>query len=446
MYATLSHCWGNADLLKLDRQNLENFRTRIPEEELCKTFTEAIYITRGLGLAYLWIDSLCIIQDDPQDWHNESATMTDVYGHSSVNIAASGARDGSVGCFFNRNVNSIRRLRISVPVGGDLSYYDCANLHTISDMITDSPLARRAWAFQERFLAPRTLHFTSSQVYWECRTRYACETYPTVIPERLCQGPEYLPKLNAIPPLKLWSIVVMIYSRCVLTYQNDKLIALSGVARYIQNQLKDNYVAGLWRGPLETQFCWRLWSSFGLEGRSTVYQAPSWSWASTNGRITLPIPDQYTDPCFYVRVLRAETTPVANDPLGQVTGGILQLQCLYFIESPELVDTTYPVRLKFGEKELNWHLHWDSKPEAVKKVYFVPIIGTHRIEGIFLERFASSGKGHFRRLGYFMVSYADAGAFREVVATPECIPDESIYEESGGIDEDGNKFYVISII
>jgi hypothetical protein len=100
----------------------------------------------------------------------------------------------------------------------------------------------RKFRFQERFLAPRTLHFTTSQVYWECRTGCACEIYPTAIPERLCQGPEYLPKLNAIPPLKLWPNVEMIYSRCMLTYQKDKLIALSGVARYVQNRLADDYV------------------------------------------------------------------------------------------------------------------------------------------------------------------------------------------------------------
>jgi hypothetical protein len=90
-YATLSHCWGTHDILQLTRNSLADFRQKIPFEGLCKTFKEAVSFALTSGFTYLWIDSLCIIQDDRQDWVKKSALMSEVYGGSSLNIAAAGA-------------------------------------------------------------------------------------------------------------------------------------------------------------------------------------------------------------------------------------------------------------------------------------------------------------------------------------------------------------------
>ncbi|TVY93985.1 hypothetical protein LAWI1_G000680 [Lachnellula willkommii] len=98
-YATLSHCWGSRNFQKLQQDNIEDFMRAIPEENLTKTFQDAIYITRSLGLRYLWIDSLCIIQLVDVDWRSESALMSSIYGGSTVTIAAAGAKDGTEGCF-----------------------------------------------------------------------------------------------------------------------------------------------------------------------------------------------------------------------------------------------------------------------------------------------------------------------------------------------------------
>ncbi|KAH7417715.1 heterokaryon incompatibility protein-domain-containing protein [Cadophora sp. MPI-SDFR-AT-0126] len=104
-YATLSHCWGGKDFLKLVRANLASFQVKIPYEDLSNTFQDAIFIARYLGFEHLWIDSLCIIQDDEDDWATESTLMTDVYGGSHLNIAAVSAENGDAGCFFKRNRN-----------------------------------------------------------------------------------------------------------------------------------------------------------------------------------------------------------------------------------------------------------------------------------------------------------------------------------------------------
>ncbi|THV55679.1 hypothetical protein BGAL_0005g00580 [Botrytis galanthina] len=96
-YSTLSHCWGNSDILKLTISNLENFKDSIPLERLPKTFIEAIFVARKFSISYIWIDSLCIIQDSEEDWQTESVSMEDVYGNSSLNIMATISKNSHEG-------------------------------------------------------------------------------------------------------------------------------------------------------------------------------------------------------------------------------------------------------------------------------------------------------------------------------------------------------------
>ncbi|KAF4633388.1 hypothetical protein G7Y89_g4725 [Cudoniella acicularis] len=100
-YATLSHCWGAIDFFKLCQDNFQDLQECVPEKELTGTFRDAVYVTRYLGLEYLWIDSICIIQDDEQDWEREPALMSGVYGGSTINIAAANSLDGNGGCLYN---------------------------------------------------------------------------------------------------------------------------------------------------------------------------------------------------------------------------------------------------------------------------------------------------------------------------------------------------------
>lgn len=103
-YATLSHCWGKLEFLKLTSNSLNTFQVELPAEVMTKKFLDAIFITKKLGLEYLWIDSLCIMQDSSQDWHIESALMSSVYGGAVINIAVTGASDGWDGCFCKRTI------------------------------------------------------------------------------------------------------------------------------------------------------------------------------------------------------------------------------------------------------------------------------------------------------------------------------------------------------
>jgi hypothetical protein len=150
--------------LTLNRHNLDTFRKRIPEEALSQTFKDAIVIARELGLLYIWIDSLCVLQDDTDDWLLEAATMSSVYGGSSLNIAASGAPNGNFGCFLRPEYTL--QCQIQVESGCRAVRYRCVPDGMYYYSLADMPLMKRGWTLQERFLPSRTLHFTSTQVFF----------------------------------------------------------------------------------------------------------------------------------------------------------------------------------------------------------------------------------------------------------------------------------------
>ncbi|KAK3948511.1 heterokaryon incompatibility protein-domain-containing protein [Pseudoneurospora amorphoporcata] len=171
-YATLSHRWASEEPLKLEVNNLQDFQQEIPVERLPKSFQDAIEATRRLGIQYIWIDSLCIIQDSPdgKDWAEESAKMTTVYENSYVNFAATHAMDPTRGCFFDREPSQVRPIRLHVNWEWEMKpgYYYAATSHCFTRNVARAPLYRRGWVYQERTLAPRIIHCTDTQLYWEC--------------------------------------------------------------------------------------------------------------------------------------------------------------------------------------------------------------------------------------------------------------------------------------
>jgi hypothetical protein len=282
-YATLSHCWGKIKFVMLKKSNLKVLKNHIPLEALSQTFKDAIEIARELGFAYVWIDSLCIVQDDPEDWKRESALMSDVYGGSSLNIAASGAVDGRSGCFFNLPQN--RTCQVRVKLGDQFYSYDCVTTGMYDKCLSYMPLMKRGWALQERLLPLRTLHFTSTEVFWECHQKIACETFIEQFPTSLAYHDSFFKK----EPISrsMWGWIVERYSGCKLTKPKDKLVAISGVARIIQEQTRDQYIAGMWRKDLELQLCWFKPPGVWQDQRVLPYRAPTWSWASLDCEIAM---------------------------------------------------------------------------------------------------------------------------------------------------------------
>jgi hypothetical protein len=181
-YATLSHCWGKVQISHLLISNQADFERGIPVATLPVTFQQAIYMTRFLDIPYLWIDSLCIIQDSVSDWEVESAAMARVYGHALVNIAAASSADSRGGLFYTRDLAAVEPFTVYAPGSGTLAkgwytWEDNNRWHRIGE----EPLHQRGSVLQERLLSSRTIHFTKSEIVWHCLQDVGSESFPTYI-------------------------------------------------------------------------------------------------------------------------------------------------------------------------------------------------------------------------------------------------------------------------
>ncbi|KKY19070.1 putative het domain-containing protein [Diplodia seriata] len=297
-YTTLSHCWGPptspaaAALKKTVRANLAaHLAHGIDFASLPRLFRDAVAATLMAGCCYLWIDSLCIVQDDPADWRDHAYhRMADIYARSHFNIAATALADSEGG--FPED-----------PA---------------------SPLLQRGWVFQERLLSRRTLHCTASELVWECRERTWCECGDLgesgsgngvggagdgddddddgdgigAVAQRRSTKIQFqnMFEPGATPRSLLydWMSIVTRYNHLQFTNPSDLPFAFAGVVQKVRDRMQDSggrYVAGLWTADLPRNLLWvgkkkrldhekgsRLypvdWESFGSG-------PPSWSWIWT---------------------------------------------------------------------------------------------------------------------------------------------------------------------
>lgn len=291
---------------------------------LTKTFADAIELARGVRLEYLWIDSWCIIQDDYEDWGKEAARMSSVYGGSSLNIAASSARDGTEGCFPHPGDHS-GGFQTEICIGGRKKLHHFIFDGFYNRSVNENPLAFRAWAFQEKILSPRTVHCGNQGMFWECRTAMASEDFPDGFGNSGA-GSSLSHKSKLFRPVAFnsWTSLIERYSRCQLTNPGDKLVALSGIASLFRDKNQDQYVAGIFREDLEADLAWRV-----LEPQQRpAYRAPSWSWAAVDGSIhVISRRISINEDSLYIRVHSISVENTGTDPCGPVACGSLTLDC-----------------------------------------------------------------------------------------------------------------------
>lgn len=178
-YLALSHRWGSPDQHRKFctlSSNIDSFRQGINIADLPHTFQDAINTTRSLGVDYLWIDSLCIVQDDPDDWIKESRLMERVYSSAYVTLAASCASGTEDGFLKPRPLRHCVKMRSQ----RDTPYYVCNSIDDFGRDVDRGELNKRAWVLQERALSRRTIYFTENQIYWECGNGVRCETFTTM--------------------------------------------------------------------------------------------------------------------------------------------------------------------------------------------------------------------------------------------------------------------------
>ena len=167
-YATLSHCWGKSIPLRLLTSNILELQTSVEITRFPASYREAIMVCRRFGLKYLWIDSLCIVQDSTDDWEREAAAMTNVYGNSMLNICTAGAAESSEPSFASRDVAIISPAEFQARWGGqDSKTILLRHTNAYQMEVSSSPLFQRAWVVQEVMLASRLLVLAENQLWWE---------------------------------------------------------------------------------------------------------------------------------------------------------------------------------------------------------------------------------------------------------------------------------------
>jgi hypothetical protein len=353
-YITLSHCWRpSAPPLQTTRANLAS---RVKGIEWCglpKSFQDTIKLARILEVQYVWIDSLCILQGDIHDWTLTSSQMGSVYKDAYLTISATSAAGSNCG-FLNirpsANVIQVDTgeeggLPYSMWVRPAISHAPFLGAAFQEDQPSpDFATLTRAWCFQERLLSHRVVHFTSSEMVFECREGSSCEcgffeqkrfTYKS-------ENHHFLTDARGYPVEDLWMDWTKIYTACALTYRRDVLPALSGIAQSISHLPMGDYLAGLWSGSLIKLLMWRSVKVEECRRLPDIYTAPTWSWASRVGPIWYPSVTGYTIEIgtTHATILEAVCYPSSQDDVyGSVSRGHLQLKGFIF-----------PTVLKFGPR------------------------------------------------------------------------------------------------
>ncbi|ROT39118.1 HET-domain-containing protein [Sodiomyces alkalinus F11] len=343
-YIALSYCWGNAITVRTTLASLEDMQSGIDVSMLPQVYVDAIALTRELGIQYLWVDALCIIQDSIEDWEAESANMSDIYAGAYLTIAAasSGSADRTVlrrhpraesyadqyyGRVFTKRVADeegahMLKARVIPEVGVHSKWQDRSD-----ERIPREPWSRRTWTLQEQLLSTRLLSFSTAEMQWTCLEAVACECRSQLNHRRLF-GPNPVSQITRpADAFRFWHKLIENCSDRDLTDARDKLTAISGIAAILHRKTRSRYAAGLWADNIDADLLWRRAHPTTTEPPRPGYVAPSFSWASVEGEV---------DYCCFkngklpyhksASVEAVETVASRNAPLGRVEGGRLTIR------------------------------------------------------------------------------------------------------------------------
>lgn len=339
-YIALSYCWGGPQPITLTWATITNKQQCMPLAGLPAAVQDAIKVTRILDIRYLWIDALCIIQDDDSDKAIEMARMDQIYQDAFLTIAAANTLKCSksfLGTFIPDTApGPYRFAEMCFPckdgVLGRIMLVPDSGFYGASK----EPLNQRGWALQERLLSPRVLTFGVHQMYWQCQCKLQCDggsTRKFTTPVRL--GHEFFKRGSDIATptessqiYNKWRALVFDYTSRELSLRTDMLPALSGIATRFAKVLGDSYCAGLWRNDLRQGLGWESACYPGLT-RPSEYRAPTWSWASVDGRVHWfsREAEVETDIAKSVEIVKCDVQTVyTTAPFGEVQDGVLELR------------------------------------------------------------------------------------------------------------------------
>jgi hypothetical protein len=294
-YACLSHRWDSLrHTIITEQATYTRHKDGLRFEDLDLDYQDTVHIMRRLCMRYLWIDSLCIIQDSVEDWESESKTMATVYNRALFTLA--------------RQCNSTTSLRCIPKIGHLVSdpsisppiYARPAFVHIWDLRIRDPErfqLEKRGWVYQERLLSPRTIHLSDQEIYWECYEMSSCQcsrenpygSLHNALPKVHHAKALFLGNLTTKPDAatlrKRWRHIVEEYSSLDLAKSSDRLYAIQGCADQIGEHLKESYHFGLWQDDLLGDLAWTSSGDRHKPRPTGQHCTPTWSWASIDEKV-----------------------------------------------------------------------------------------------------------------------------------------------------------------
>lgn len=349
-YAALSYCWGSGDAaakqLKTVRDTLEEHCTSIAMEKVPQTVAETVQVCRAIGIRFLWVDALCIIQHDEEDWSKESFQMSLVYENSYFTLCAIQGDSCSSG-FLHKDYNPpcVRlkfQSRVKPSVSGNIVLRMLHHPSATTRRYTradgkyrrpgDSPgqldlgsaWSTRGWTFQEDQLAPRKIFF-GNLIFHVSRGG------DLEAADGTCVGHErFIDSMDSLQQgLSTWYRMVSEYSQRKLSFQTDKLPAIAALARSFSERFPDQkYLAGLWESDIHKSLLWShsVWKEFDDYQKLLPknYVAPSWSWARGPPKTDWLLSND-KQPKSELIVRNTEVVPEQHNPFGRVSKGRLML-------------------------------------------------------------------------------------------------------------------------
>lgn len=309
--------------MQLTSETLDDFKQNIPFSHLPKTFQDAVTVCDALDIRFIWIDSLCILQDCPEDWAMQGSKMAQIYSDCLVTIAADSAANSRVGflqrvpdpvessviChrYDKRQAHSLggpqeyevhMRKNMDVSYLGSFPHHYAVAADTSKNEELGSHLSKRGWCFQESLLPDRVLHFAIDHLSWSCTTDAFCECmYGTMETDTrryrslLSGGFEQGRIIDRATMKEDWQNIVEEYTRRRLTFTSDRLAALAGLAAHVHAANPNTeYLAGLWSDTLAQSL---LWHPNEEAERVQPYIAPTWSWASVTRSVRWGISESF---------------------------------------------------------------------------------------------------------------------------------------------------------
>lgn len=384
-YVALSHCWGKDSApLKTETFSLAHRLNRIPMHSIPSTYRDAILLTRSLRIRYLWIDSLCIIQDDIKDWERESATMFDIYRNAHVTLCAlvNSCNDGFLPQG-RRNAEITFRSSVNSHVYGSLSLREISPRSVEyqwynqpdgwQDHYAQSEWKKRAWTYQEQKFSPKKLICGLEKFHYDCDTM-TCSENGLIL--RVTHASSIMRDFSVhdwthfISVYDLWYMNLRQYAERSLSFPQDRFPAISSLAAMIAERTKDRFIAGLWEEDLPRGLYWQTSSRFALPpcGLSELIQrltnpevfiAPSWSWACLQTYKEWGISATYVPQC---QISEVYTQVDGGNPFGRVVKAHLtilgKLLHVYDFALHELGPSLGYTVTSSGSFMAKWKLDW----------------------------------------------------------------------------------------